>query len=105
MLSQWVVHTKHHKAIIEYENFVNPKQSVTYIVRRVGSKQEKEYMIRLTATLDVIRLLLNQGLAFRGHDEISTCSNRGNFLELLYWYSLRNDEVGQVVLKNAPGNN
>ncbi|XP_041999757.1 uncharacterized protein LOC121749234 [Salvia splendens] len=95
----------HHKARIEYENFVNQKQSVPYIVSRVGSKQEKEYRIRLTATLDVIRFLLNQGLAFRGHDETSTSSNRGNFLELLYWYSLRNDEVGQVVLKNAPGNN
>ncbi|XP_042035225.1 zinc finger MYM-type protein 1-like [Salvia splendens] len=97
--------SSHNKARIEYENFVNQKQSVTYIVSRVSSKQEKEYRIRLTATLDVIRFLLNQGLAFRGHDETSTSSNRGNFLELLYWYSLRNDEVGQVVLNNAPGNN
>ncbi|XP_042038401.1 zinc finger MYM-type protein 1-like [Salvia splendens] len=78
--------------------------SVTYIVSRVGSKQDKEYRTRLTATLDVIRFLLNQGLAFRGHDETSTSSNRRNFLELLYWYSLRNEEVGQVVLKNAPRN-
>ncbi|XP_042031566.1 zinc finger MYM-type protein 1-like [Salvia splendens] len=97
--------SSHNKARIEYENFVNQKQSVTYIVSRVSSKQEKEYRIRLTATLDVIRFLLNQGLAFRRHDETSTSSNRGNFLELLYWYSLWNDEVGQVVLNNAPGNN
>ncbi|XP_042032388.1 zinc finger MYM-type protein 1-like [Salvia splendens] len=97
--------SSHNKARIEYENFVNQKQSVTYIVSRVSSKQEKEYRIRLTVALDVIRFLLNQGLAFRGHDETSTSSNRGNFLELLYWYSLRNDEVGQVVLNNAPGNN
>ncbi|XP_042009030.1 zinc finger MYM-type protein 1-like [Salvia splendens] len=97
--------SSHNKARIEYENFVNQKQSVTYIVSRVSSKQEKEYRIRLTATLDVIRFLLTQGLGFRGHDETSTSSSRGNFLELLYWYSLSNDEVGQVVLNNAPGNN
>ncbi|XP_042002560.1 zinc finger MYM-type protein 1-like [Salvia splendens] len=55
----------HHKARIEYENFVNQ----------------------------------------RGHDESSTSLNKGNFLELLEWYGLRNDEVGKVILKNAPGNN
>ncbi|XP_047953108.1 zinc finger MYM-type protein 1-like [Salvia hispanica] len=97
--------SSHNKSRIEYENFVNQRQSVSYVVRKASTRQEKEYRIRLTATLDVIRFLLNQGLAFRGDDESSTSINRGNFLEMLHWYSLRNDEVGQVVLKNAPGNN
>ncbi|XP_042374444.1 zinc finger MYM-type protein 1-like [Zingiber officinale] len=46
-----------------------------------------------------------QGLSFRGHDESSNSLNRGNFLELLQWYSQRNEEVSKVVNQNAPGNN
>ncbi|XP_042391829.1 zinc finger MYM-type protein 1-like [Zingiber officinale] len=55
--------------------------------------------------LDVTRFLLKQGLSFRGHDESSNSLNRGNFLELLQWYSQRNKEVSKVVNQNAPGNN
>ncbi|KAL6516325.1 hypothetical protein OROGR_019630 [Orobanche gracilis] len=55
-------------------------------------------------SVDVVRLLLKCGLAFRGHDESSTSLNRGNFLEILHWYSLRCDEVGKLVNENAPLN-
>ncbi|XP_042446656.1 zinc finger MYM-type protein 1-like [Zingiber officinale] len=44
-------------------------------------------------------------LPFRRHDESSTSSNRGNFLELLKWYSSECPEVAPVVGINAPGNN
>jgi hypothetical protein len=47
---------------------------------------------------------LNQGLAFRGHDETEQSVNRGNFLELLNWFAGNNEEVNKMVLKNAPGN-
>ena len=93
------------KARTDFENFQNQKQSVAYIVKGTNLKSEQAYRIRLTAILDVIRYLLGQGLAFRGHDESSTSLRKGNFLELVHWYSLRNEEVRNVVLKNAPGNN
>jgi hypothetical protein len=51
-----------------------------------------------------LRYLLNQGLAFRGHDESEESSNRGNFIELLKWLAENNKEVDRLVLKNAPGN-
>ncbi|XP_042038199.1 zinc finger MYM-type protein 1-like [Salvia splendens] len=95
----------HNKARIEYENFVNQRQSVTYVVSRGMTTKEKEYRIRLTATVDVVHFLLIQVLPYRGYDESSTSLNKGNFLELLEWYGLRNDEVGKVILKNAPRNN
>ncbi|XP_074373737.1 uncharacterized protein LOC141714096 [Apium graveolens] len=57
------------------------------------------------ATLDVSSILLRQGLPFRGHDESSSSTNRGNFLEFLEWYSTRNKEISKVVAQNAPGNN
>ncbi|XP_042448849.1 uncharacterized protein LOC122033750 [Zingiber officinale] len=53
----------------------------------------------------VIWLFQQQGLSFCGHDESSNSLNRGNFLELLQWYSQRNEEVSKVVNQNAPGNN
>ncbi|XP_047979529.1 zinc finger MYM-type protein 1-like [Salvia hispanica] len=87
--------SSHNKARIEYENFLNQRQSVTYVVRRGITTKEKEYRIRLTATVDFIRFLLSQGLPIRGHDESSTSLNQGNFHERLKWYGLRNDEVGK----------
>ncbi|XP_042016285.1 uncharacterized protein LOC121764309 [Salvia splendens] len=46
-----------------------------------------------------------QGLPFRGHDESSASLNRGNFLELLLWFSEHNDVVSKVLGANAPANN
>ncbi|XP_039146895.1 uncharacterized protein LOC120284168 [Dioscorea cayenensis subsp. rotundata] len=66
---------------------------------------EVEYRTHLIVVLDVKRFLLKQGLAFRGHDESLSSLNKGNFLELLEWYSLRNDKVFREVNQNAPANN
>jgi hypothetical protein len=43
--------------------------------------------------LRVVRFFLLQVLAFRGHDESSTSSNKGNFLELLQWYKDKDKNV------------
>ncbi|XP_024634822.2 zinc finger MYM-type protein 1-like [Medicago truncatula] len=59
---------------------------------------------RLTTSLDCIRLVLKQGLPFRGHDEKIESSNQGNFLELLRWFAKRKNKVKRVVLENAPEN-
>ncbi|CAL9000616.1 unnamed protein product [Prunus brigantina] len=45
--------------------------------------------------------LLQQGLAFRGHNESEDSSNQGNFLELLQFLVDHNDEVRVVALKNV----
>ncbi|GAV92623.1 LOW QUALITY PROTEIN: DUF4371 domain-containing protein, partial [Cephalotus follicularis] len=56
------------------------------------------YRTRLTASIDVIRLLLRQGLPFRGHDESEKSKNRGNFLEFLEFLSDHNESIQNVVL-------
>ncbi|XP_039120125.1 zinc finger MYM-type protein 1-like [Dioscorea cayenensis subsp. rotundata] len=66
---------------------------------------EVAYRVRLTAVLDIVRFLLRQGLSFRGHDESSSSKNKGNFLELLYWYGARVDKIAKTLKANAPGNN
>ncbi|KAJ9159711.1 hypothetical protein P3X46_025190 [Hevea brasiliensis] len=45
-----------------------------------------------------------QGLAFRGNDEFENSLNQGTFLELLKVLALCNEEINNVVLKNAPDN-
>ncbi|KAJ9178614.1 hypothetical protein P3X46_010483 [Hevea brasiliensis] len=45
-----------------------------------------------------------QGLAFRGNDELENSLNQGNFLELLKVLASCNEEINNVMLKNAPNN-
>nr|XP_040245739.1 uncharacterized protein LOC109783366 [Aegilops tauschii subsp. strangulata] len=51
------------------------------------------------------RVLLKQGLPFRGHDESDGSLNKGNFKELHAYTTEQNPEVRKVVAHNAPGNN
>jgi hypothetical protein len=71
---------------------------------RVTNEEKRLYKIRLTYSLRCLRFLLNQGLAFHGHDESEESRNRENFLELLKWLASNYEEVDKVVLKNAPAN-
>ncbi|ESR36896.1 TTF-type domain-containing protein [Citrus sinensis] len=71
---------------------------------RQSKKTQSEYETRLNAVVDCIRFLLNQGLAFRGHDESDGSSNRGNFLELLHFLADHNEDINAVTLKNTPLN-
>ncbi|WVZ98513.1 hypothetical protein U9M48_043943 [Paspalum notatum var. saurae] len=64
----------------------------------------REYLGRLTVILALVRFLLLQALAFCGHDESRTSSNKRNFLELTDWLKMR-DECVKNLLDNAPENN
>ncbi|KAK1354287.1 zinc finger MYM-type protein 1-like [Heracleum sosnowskyi] len=94
----------HNNARILYFGFIDPRQSVTRKLSLGNEVVGDVYRMRLTASVDVARLLLGLGLAFRGNDETLISKRRGNFLEMLTWYGLHNIEVGKVVNKNAPGN-
>ncbi|XP_008236663.1 PREDICTED: zinc finger MYM-type protein 1-like [Prunus mume] len=63
-----------------------------------------ENRLRLTTTIEGIRYLANQALAFRGHDESVDSSNRGNFIEIIKSIARMNIEVEKVVLDKAPQN-
>ena len=58
----------------------------------------------MNASIDCVRFLLRQGLAFRGDDESDNSRNQGNFLELLKFIAQHNDDINSVTLKNAPEN-
>ncbi|GAV87982.1 LOW QUALITY PROTEIN: DUF4371 domain-containing protein, partial [Cephalotus follicularis] len=59
------------------------------------------YRTPLSTSIDVIRLLLCQGLPFCGHDESEVSKNQGNFLE---FFKFLVDHNESVLLKNAPDN-
>ncbi|WOL10055.1 zinc finger MYM-type protein 1-like [Canna indica] len=90
-----LVRSAHNQAQIRCEDLMNEKCSIQTAYYKQYDQAKCEYRTRLTASIDVLRFLPHQGLAFRGHDESETSSNNGNFLELL----------SCVVLKNAPENN
>nr|XP_020195096.1 zinc finger MYM-type protein 1-like [Aegilops tauschii subsp. strangulata] len=94
----------HNQAQEKYNLFVTPQTSICNTMVRVSKHDLRLYKARLTYSLRCLRFLLNQGLAFRGHDESEESSNRGNFLELLKWLAENDEEVDKIVLHNAPGN-
>ena len=58
----------------------------------------------MNASIDCVRFLLRQGLAFHDHDESENSSTQRNFLEVLKFLADHNQEVKSVVLNNAPQN-
>ncbi|KAL8171907.1 hypothetical protein V2J09_023711 [Rumex salicifolius] len=62
------------------------------------------YRTCLAAMVDVVRLLLEQGLAFLAHDEATCSLDRGNFLEFLDWYGSFNIDVGKALKEYVPEN-
>ncbi|XP_022856489.1 zinc finger MYM-type protein 1-like, partial [Olea europaea var. sylvestris] len=96
--------SSHNQAFAKCTNLMNQKQSISYVISSQSSSQQQSYRTRLTAVLDCTRLLLMQGLSFRGHDESEESLNRGNLIELLNWYAARCKEIKEVLFSNAPGN-
>ncbi|KAL5583619.1 hypothetical protein UlMin_016061 [Ulmus minor] len=86
------------------EALMTEKQQIQNIVLKKNIGDRIRYRTRLTASVDCIRFLIRQGLAFRGHDESEDSTNPGNFLELLNFLADYNEEVRVVALKNAPEN-
>ncbi|KDO38015.1 hypothetical protein CISIN_1g048383mg, partial [Citrus sinensis] len=69
-----------------------------------SEKTQSEYETLLNVVVDCIRFLLNQGLAFCGHDKSDGSSNKGNFLELLHFLADHNEDINLVTFRNTPLN-
>jgi hypothetical protein len=73
---------------------------VPYAMTSGANKVDNEYKSRMIVILEVIRFLLLQALAFRGHDESSSSSNKGNFLEMIEWYKSKDKNVAHLLRTN-----
>ncbi|XP_022851366.1 zinc finger MYM-type protein 1-like [Olea europaea var. sylvestris] len=94
----------HNQARVEYELFKNQEQSTRSCLVKQSYQARTNYRIRLNASIDCVRFLLQQRMTFRGYDESEDSNNQGNFLELLHWLCDHNPEIKAVTLTNAPEN-
>ncbi|KAL5557496.1 hypothetical protein UlMin_039732 [Ulmus minor] len=94
----------HNQAWKKCQALKNQNQHIQSFYLKQSEQDRSDYRNRLNASVDCIRFLLRQGLAFRGDDESEMSSNRGNFLELLQYTADQNHVVKAVTLKNAPEN-
>ncbi|PIA65225.1 hypothetical protein AQUCO_00100600v1 [Aquilegia coerulea] len=95
----------HNRACLKSENLMKQEQHIETILVKQSDQELIDYQICLTVSLDCIRFLSHQGLAFRGHDESENSKNRGNFLELFKFLASHDEKVDSVSLKNVPQNN
>ncbi|XP_073295905.1 uncharacterized protein [Primulina huaijiensis] len=85
------------------EDLMNQPQYIPRFFNKISSEAVARNHLRLKVGIHVVRLLALQGVPFRGHDESSNSSNRGNFLEFLDVVALYNDELSDAIHK-APKN-
>ena len=98
------VDSAHNLARRKCEILMNQNQHIEVSFFKHSNQTRLEYRTRLLASIDCVRFLLHQGLAFRGNDESMDSINYGNFLELLHFLADHNENIKKVVLENAPKN-
>ncbi|XP_028067517.1 zinc finger MYM-type protein 1-like [Camellia sinensis] len=94
----------HNEASSNCQDLLNQNQHIKMIFFKQFDQARIEYRTRLNSSVDCVKFLLRQGLAFHGHDESENSSNQGNFLELLKFLADHNEDVKMVALSNAPQN-
>ncbi|XP_075669826.1 uncharacterized protein LOC142639551 [Castanea sativa] len=82
---------------------MNLSQHIQKVLENFNSDQIASNRLRLKASIDVVKVLAFQGLAFRGRDESSDSINCGNFLEILDLVVSYNEYVVEAIEK-APKN-
>ena len=60
----------HNIALKKCQDLMNQKQHIQVAYARQSNEARGDYRFQLTVTVDCIRFLLRQGLAFCGHDEL-----------------------------------
>ena len=86
----------HNRARTAYVDFDNQEANVKHKVIVQFEDAKAKYETRLDTSLGIVSYIALQGEPFRGHDEPENSFKKGNFLEFLDWYKLRNEEVRQA---------
>ncbi|XP_059450819.1 uncharacterized protein LOC132181587 [Corylus avellana] len=93
----------HRVAEKSYEDLKNQSQHIQNVFEKLTSEQIANNRLQLKASIDVVRVLAFQGVAFRGRDESVSSTNRENFLEILGLTISYNEQLAEVIAK-APKN-
>ncbi|KAK4724085.1 hypothetical protein R3W88_026864 [Solanum pinnatisectum] len=98
------VNSVHNRCFNKMLDFENQSQSIQVAFNKQSEKTRSEHRIRLEASTNVARFLLEFGLSFRGHDESESSKIKGLFLGLLEWLGKMLPDMNNVILKHAPKN-
>ncbi|XP_024990595.1 zinc finger MYM-type protein 1-like [Cynara cardunculus var. scolymus] len=104
-LHEGEVNSFHHKTLKKFKDLVNQNQSIVVAFRKQTELMKTEYHMRLNASVEVCRYLLENALPFRGNDESEKSMYKGLFLGTLKLIRRTNGEIEKVILQNAPKNN
>ncbi|XP_059295643.1 uncharacterized protein LOC132048979 [Lycium ferocissimum] len=66
----------HNQSKKKCQDLLRQQQSVEFALGRQFNQFKHAYWVRLSASVDVVRLLVTQGFAFRGHDESKSSLSR-----------------------------
>ncbi|KAM5583814.1 hypothetical protein ABKV19_003607 [Rosa sericea] len=94
----------HHKSMQDMLGLKHVCRHIDKVMNPQPPELIQQNRLRLKATIEAVRLLAKQALAFRGDDESAESSNRGNVVEVVDSYGRMNEEVAKVTLENAPRN-
>jgi hypothetical protein len=72
----------HYNAMKKCDDLLQRDQHIDVAFHKLSNAAKSAYFTQLNGAIDTARLLLNQGLTFRGHDESKESYNTGNFLEV-----------------------
>ncbi|XP_023640340.1 uncharacterized protein LOC111831062 [Capsella rubella] len=88
----------HNNAVMKREYLMKQGQSIEHALHKQDDITKNEYRIRMNASVDASRYLLQQGLAFRGHDESEKSASRENFVELIKYTANQNEVMKQMAV-------
>lgn len=94
----------HNQAWRKSLDLLNQRQCIQTVFEKQTVRQKMDYRVQLNASIDCTQFLAKQGLAFHGHDESESFSNKGNFLENLRFLGDHNEFINNVILDKAPQN-
>ncbi|XP_022856253.1 zinc finger MYM-type protein 1-like [Olea europaea var. sylvestris] len=94
----------YNQARIKCEVLMNQEQHIQSVFYKQSEQARNAYVTRLNTSIDCVRVLLQQGHSFLGHDESKDSLNPGNFLVQLQFLAAHNEVINAVTLENAPHN-
>ena len=94
----------HYLAMKKCDDLLQTKQHIDVAFRDVSESAKKDCFTRLNGSIDVARILVKQGLPFRGHDESKKSLNKGNFREFRNFAEEQNPTLRKAVDKKNSDN-
>ncbi|XP_071704545.1 uncharacterized protein [Rutidosis leptorrhynchoides] len=88
--------SQHRKAVASSVSLLNQEGHIENIIEKQSAEKKVKNRTRLKASIDIVRWLSFQAIAFRGHDETPNSKNRGNFIEMLTLLASYNDELAKI---------